>query len=768
MKTSKFLGFLASFGVLFSACTQEVTPVEKSLSISTEAFGSMEKPVWGNGNQISVYDGTTNNMFYTNSTTAVGTFKGKALETADYVVVSPYSVDAVFAETSVTAVVPAEQTPTVAGKMNNALVAVGKAANGAAPLKNVVGLVKVGVPFEGVTKIEFTSGEAVLAGGGTVALAGDPVMTVSSPAKKITLTGENGGTIATGVCYFAVLPQELNGYKVVYTATGGTFEVPSTDVVTVTRSGVAELAATLNLTIDAKAEKAVVVKKGDRVTINVNAGGAEWSYKFAEACDWLKEVEKTATSVVFELTKNYLEAQDLTAVVTFQHGFVPTATSEVTVTLSSNLLFDAQFNADGTAYDASKFKHTIEYIPGDYHFTYFNKALNKYIPRVTCTTPGGARSTSYYKFDYSTVDGFLQKLADGHTLECLCMLDQALDGAYNYEIKPFSSMQSGGTGFVIGKANNQNHMFFLPNTGSWNFVDTGLVMEEGVYYHLVGTFDPTNKVAKVYVNGKLACELATTSGTFKAPSSGSHWFAIGGDSGPSNCGEGWRGDVASAKIYDEVLDQDDVTALWNAANVDLPFETVRYDVVFFGDSITQYWTSSKDENRGNPQFFTDNNWYNRGISGNTTEDMLNRFKYDLELLAPKVMVLCAGTNDIAQNDDKFVSNEEILANIKTMVERAAAVGTKTILCSLLPADKYYWSNAIENPSQEIKKVNELIKAYAAENNIPYVDYWTPLHSETDGMPAKYSADGVHPNKVCYKVMEDIVKPVVVDYLKTIK
>jgi lysophospholipase L1-like esterase len=138
--------------------------------------------------------------------------------------------------------------------------------------------------------------------------------------------------------------------------------------------------------------------------------------------------------------------------------------------------------------------------------------------------------------------------------------------------------------------------------------------------------------------------------------------------------------------------------------------------------------------------------------GWSEQDMLNRFKYDLELLAPKVMVLCAGTNDIAQNDGKFVSNEEILANIKTMVERAAAVGTKTILCSLLPADKYYWSNAIENPSQEIKKVNELIKAYAAENNIPYVDYWTPLHSETDGMPAKYSADGVHPNKHVFEQM----------------
>jgi lysophospholipase L1-like esterase len=132
------------------------------------------------------------------------------------------------------------------------------------------------------------------------------------------------------------------------------------------------------------------------------------------------------------------------------------------------------------------------------------------------------------------------------------------------------------------------------------------------------------------------------------------------------------------------------------------------------------------------------------------------------------MVFCGGTNDIAQNDGVFVSNEEILENIKTMVTRAEAVGTTVILCSLLPANAYYWSTAIENPSQEIIKVNELIKAYANEKGITYVDYWTPLHDETNGLPQKYTSDGVHPNKECDTIMQNILKPVVTDVLSKIK
>jgi lysophospholipase L1-like esterase len=438
----------------------------------------------------------------------------------------------------------------------------------------------------------------------------------------------------------------------------------------------------------------------------------------------------------------------------------------VSVKLASHLLFDARFREDGTAYDASKYEHQISTITGDYMYTYFNKTANRYVARFNCTTPGGGRATSYYKFDYGNNTDFKNRIADNHTIECLCMMDHALDGVYDYEIKPFSSMQSGGTGFVVGKKNNANKLFFLPNTGSWTFADTKIVMEEGVYYHLVGTFDAASKETKVYVNGKLYGTFTNSSTTFKHASATSQWFAIGGDpNGATSCGDGWRGDVVTSKIYDNVLSQEEVDVLWKEANMGLPYSTVKYDVVLFGDSITQYWMSPV---RGNPTFFTDNNWYNRGISGNTTADMLARFNYDLEQLAPKVMVFCGGTNDIAQNDGVFVSNEEILENIKTMVTRAEAVGTTVILCSLLPANAYYWSTAIENPSQEIIKVNELIKAYANEKGITYVDYWTPLHDETNGLPQKYTSDGVHPNKECYTIMQNILKPVVTDVLSKIK
>jgi lysophospholipase L1-like esterase len=95
-----------------------------------------------------------------------------------------------------------------------------------------------------------------------------------------------------------------------------------------------------------------------------------------------------------------------------------------------------------------------------------------------------------------------------------------------------------------------------------------------------------------------------------------------------------------------------------------------------------------------------------------------------------------------------------------MAEQADAIGIKVILCSLLPANAYYWNTSVGNPSERIKSVNALIKSYAEENNFTYVDYWTPLHDNSDGMPAKYSDDGVHPNKACYTVMEGIIKPVI--------
>ena len=724
--------------------------------------------LWAAGDQVAVNNGKEVAVFATSQANkgATALFMGEVANTGNFCVYNPVSSSS----TSETLAfnLPAEQTAVKGGAADNAFVLVGKGSSNNVKLSNVPGYLGVTIERENIKSMRFETKNAADVAGDFTVSAADMSVAVKNGAKAVSLAAENGAALAPGTYYFAVLPQSVNGYKVTFVADGGQqSEIVSDNVLDVKSGSVHSLGndALLNASLSVTCEQPEVYQKGDRVVINVNSGNSTWSSTLSTSCDWLDEVSRTETELVYALNRTHLTAEDLTAEVTVVNDLNTALQEVVTITLSSHLLFDARFKEDGTAYDASKYNHTIETIQGDYMYTYFNKTANRYVARYNCTTPGGNRSTSLHKFVYKDNQEFKDQIADNHSIECLCMLDQALDGQYNYEVKPFSSMESGGTGFVIGATNNGNKMFFLPNTGSWVFGDTKIVMEEGVYYHLIGTFDAASKETKVYVNGELYGTFTNNGDNFKFPPYAAQWFAIGGDSASNTCGNGWRGDVVTSKIYDKVLSQEDVDILWAEANNGLPYTTVKYDVVLFGDSITQYWMSPV---KGNPTFFTDNNWYNRGISGNTTADMLARYNYDLEQLAPKVMVFCGGTNDIAQNDGVFVSNQEILNNIKTMVERAEAVGTTVILCSLLPANKYYWSNAIENPSQEIKAVNELLKAYAAEKGLTFVDYWTPLHDEADGMPEKYSSDGVHPNKDCYVVMQDILKPVVTEVLSKLK
>ncbi len=724
---------------------------------------------WVKGDQIAIWNGQTNQVIETSQANSGATamFLGKVENTGNFLVSYPASETGNGSDLSFT--LPADQTAVKDGAADDVYALAGKGNSNNVTVLNMVGFLSISTERENIKAIRFeTKSGADVAGDYTVS-ASDMSVSVTNGEKAITLKGNNGSVLEVGTYYFAVLPQNVNGYKVSFTDDNGNVtEMTSDNTVEVKAGKVASLGddAFLNASLAVECEQTEVYQKGDQIVINVDSGNAGWTYELSSGCDWLTEVNKTDTELVYELNRIHLTSEEYTAEITVTNDLNTALKEVVSVKLASHLLFDARFREDGTAYDASKYEHQISTITGDYMYTYFNKTANRYVARFNCTTPGGGRATSYYKFDYGNNTDFKNRIADNHTIECLCMMDQALDGVYDYEIKPFSSMQSGGTGFVVGKKNNANKLFFLPNTGSWTFADTKIVMEEGVYYHLVGTFDAASKETKVYVNGKLYGTFTNSSTTFKHASATSQWFAIGGDpNGATNCGDGWRGDVVTSKIYDNVLSQEEVDVLWKEANMGLPYSTVKYDVVLFGDSITQYWMSPV---RGNPTFFTDNNWYNRGISGNTTADMLARFNYDLEQLAPKVMVFCGGTNDIAQNDGVFVSNEEILENIKTMVTRAEAVGTTVILCSLLPANAYYWSTAIENPSQEIIKVNELIKAYANEKGITYVDYWTPLHDETNGLPEKYTSDGVHPNKECYTIMQNILKPIVTDVLSKIK
>lgn len=174
-------------------------------------------------------------------------------------------------------------------------------------------------------------------------------------------------------------------------------------------------------------------------------------------------------------------------------------------------------------------------------------------------------------------------------------------------------------------------------------------------------------------------------------------------------------------------------------------------IVFFGDSIIAGWETI------HPEFFIDKTYINRGINGQTTSQMLLRFRPDVIELKPKTAVILAGTNDIAGNTGP-TALETILGNLISMCELAKANNIQVILCSIIPAYDYPWRRSME-PAEKIVHLNSMIQQYAAANDIPYADFHTAMTDEKKGMKSIYSEDGVHPNKIGYQVMESILETI---------
>ncbi|MFD2832648.1 SGNH/GDSL hydrolase family protein [Gramella sp. AN32] len=168
-----------------------------------------------------------------------------------------------------------------------------------------------------------------------------------------------------------------------------------------------------------------------------------------------------------------------------------------------------------------------------------------------------------------------------------------------------------------------------------------------------------------------------------------------------------------------------------------------------GNSITEKWVQF------DPEFFSKNNYIGRGISGQTTSQMLVRFRQDVIDLNPEVVVIHAGTNDIAGNTGP-ITVPEIAANIFSMVELAQAHDIKVILASVLPASSYSWSPSI-NPIEKIGQLNDFIKDYAKKNNVIYLDYYSAMVNDEKGLKKEYGRDTVHPSLKGYEVMAPLVK-----------
>ena len=171
-------------------------------------------------------------------------------------------------------------------------------------------------------------------------------------------------------------------------------------------------------------------------------------------------------------------------------------------------------------------------------------------------------------------------------------------------------------------------------------------------------------------------------------------------------------------------------------------------IVFMGNSITEFWKHL------DTSFFSNKHFINRGISGQTSPQMLLRFQKDVIDLQPNVVVILAGINDIAENTGP-ISLKGILKNISAMAELAKANSIRVILSSVLPANHFPWRLDL-HPAEKIIALNKMIRSYAAKNKIVYVNYYDAMVDKYKGLDKKYTEDGVHPNFDGYKIMEPLI------------
>jgi lysophospholipase L1-like esterase len=179
-------------------------------------------------------------------------------------------------------------------------------------------------------------------------------------------------------------------------------------------------------------------------------------------------------------------------------------------------------------------------------------------------------------------------------------------------------------------------------------------------------------------------------------------------------------------------------------------------VVFMGDSITDAW------GRQIGSFFPGKPYINRGIGGQTTPQMLVRLRPDVIALRPKLVVILAGTNDIAGNTGP-ATLEMIEDNLMSMVDLAKANGIRVVLASVLPVYDYPWRPGLK-PAGKIAALNAWIKEYAAKSGIVYLDYYSTMVDDRQGLKAELTFDGVHPNAAGYAVMAPLAEKAIAEAL----
>ena len=193
-------------------------------------------------------------------------------------------------------------------------------------------------------------------------------------------------------------------------------------------------------------------------------------------------------------------------------------------------------------------------------------------------------------------------------------------------------------------------------------------------------------------------------------------------------------------------------------NLKLVREGTKEGIIFMGDSITEEW------GRIMPEFFSNKQYINRGIGGQTTPQMLIRFRQDVIDLNPGAVIILAGTNDIAGNTGPS-SVKMIIDNLMSMAEIASKQNIQVFMSSILPVFRYPWNKSIIEPFKKIAEINNFMKDFSNREKLVYVDYHSHMVDSRPGLKLELTTDEVHLNQAGYIVMSEIVKRVIRDRFK---
>ena len=310
--------------------------------------------------------------------------------------------------------------------------------------------------------------------------------------------------------------------------------------------------------------------------------GGNFSFAVSANCSWtysvnnsdVREVSKTKTRLVLNFPwKSGDTPADYT--VTFNYGG---AKKDIVLSQSSTLvgdLLDIVYNVDGTAEDVSPLKNKVLTYPGPALMTYYNDTHKRYVASFR-NPMGMAVTSSYYRVNYTKGGAFINDIADGCTFETIIKLNEPDNS--DREVKWFSSMQSGGIGFIlpIHKASNSKtqSMTFLPNvstsgTSNWCWIYSDVRPEVGKYYHVVGVYNKEEGKSYIYINGRL-CGQGNTPGNYVPVANGAESFIIGGDPGTNqtDCDASFNGEVVTARIFSAPMNADQVAKLWQYSDFD--------------------------------------------------------------------------------------------------------------------------------------------------------------------------------------------------------